>query len=74
MKALIHQTSESSGSCYELYATATPHSDYVHLKFSSIWTGAKDPYGEQNKFEALLSKSDISILKQLLEDASDELV
>lgn len=74
MKALIHETPESSGSTYQLYATAVSHSDYVHLKFSSVWTGAKNPESEQNKFEAFLSKEDIARLKSLLEVVSNELV
>lgn len=73
MKKLIHETPEVTGNNYQLYATATPHEGYVHLKFTSVWSGAKDPHGEQNKFETFLKKEDIARLRSLLEDAENEL-
>ena len=69
MRKLITEVPEESGSTYQLYADLTDiptPAGYKHLSFSSVWTGAKDPKLEQNKFKMTLSPESLANLKDLL--------
>ena len=69
MKKLITEVKDVSGNDYHLYAElediAIPDG-YKVLSFSSLWTGAKDPKLEQNKFKMMLSPESLNNLKELL--------
>lgn len=65
MKKLIQKTG-----VYELYAELnqfSAHGSTDHeLKFTTIWTDAKDPTAEQVKAQFILSRSEIQQLVKLL--------
>ena len=68
-RALIHQVAESHGSHYQLWAELVPcehPADHVELKFSSIWTGARNPDDGQVRARFLLSPDALSTLQQLI--------
>lgn len=70
MKKLITEVKDTSGNDYQLYAELTDCASpvgYKMLSFSSVWTGAKDPKLEQNKFRMMLSTESLNNLKELLE-------
>ena len=66
-KLILEETSEQHDHSYQLWAELKHHKDYSSLVFSSVWTGAKDPAGEQRKFECFLTKSALANLQELLE-------
>lgn len=69
MKKLITEVKDISGNDYQLHAElsdiASPDGHKL-LSFSSVWTGAKDPKLEQNKFRMVLSPESLNNLKDLL--------
>lgn len=70
MKKLIHEVPEQSGSTYQLWAELVDcyhPQGYKELKFTSVWTGAKDPEQPYNKGKFLLSPDSLTNLKALLE-------
>jgi len=66
MKKLILQTNEAPGSSYQLYAELHKVGNLTQLKFTSVWTEAKDPGAPQNKFETYLTDDARSNLRELL--------
>ncbi len=69
MKKLIQEVQEASGSSYQLWAeiTACPNPvGYTQLKFTSVWTGAKNPELPQRKGDMLLSPEAMKNLQELL--------
>lgn len=70
MKKLITEVKDVSGDNYQLHAELTDCASpagYKMLSFSSVWTGAKDPKLEQNKFRMILSPDSLNNLQSLLE-------
>lgn len=70
MKKLITEVKDVSGNDYQLYAELTDCArpdGFKMLSFSSVWTGAKDPKLEQNKFRMILSPESLNNLKDLME-------
>jgi hypothetical protein len=71
MKTLLQQTNEESGAVYETYAEIKS-SDYptnlLHLEFSSVWSGSKNPKEHQKRFEFLLTKDAAKTLINLLNE------
>jgi hypothetical protein len=69
MKQLINEIEESSGNVYRLWAeindVAIPKG-YKQLKFTSEWTGAKNPKLEHNKGQFFLSDTAFANLKTLV--------
>jgi hypothetical protein len=68
-RRLIHDIEESHGSHYQLWAELIPckhPGDHVELRFSSVWTGARNPDHEQARARFLLSPSALANLQQLL--------
>lgn len=71
MKKLISQVPETSGNTYELWAELTDcykPEGYKMLKFTSIWSGAKNPKLPYNKGEFFLSPEALSNLNDLLQE------
>jgi len=69
MKKLINEIPESSGSVYQLWAELTDCAvppGYKVLKFSSTWTGAKNPDIPHQKGQFLMSPDSLNNLKDLL--------
>lgn len=69
MKKLITEVKDVSGDDYHLNAELIDiesPAGYKMLSFSSVWTGAKDPKLEQNKFRMVLSPESLNNLKDLL--------
>lgn len=69
MKKLITEIKDVSGDDYQLHAELTDITSpagHKMLSFSSVWTGAKDPKLEQNKFKMVLSPESLNNLKELL--------
>ena len=69
MKKLITEVKDVSGNDYHLNAELIDIESpvgYKMLSFSSVWTGAKDPKLEQNKFRMVLSPESLNNLKDLL--------
>lgn len=69
MKKLITEVKDVSGDDYQLHAELTDIASpmgHKMLSFSSVWTGAKDPKLEQNKFRMILSPESLNNLKELL--------
>jgi hypothetical protein len=72
MKKLIHEVAEVSGATYQLWAELNDcyhPAGYKELRFSSVWTGAKDPEAPYNKGKFFLSPEALTNLKTLLETA-----
>ena len=70
MRKLITEIKDVSGNDYQLYAELTECASpegHKMLSLSSVWTGAKDPKLEQNKFRMMLSPESLNNLKELLE-------
>ena len=70
MRKLITEVKDVSGDDYQLYAELTDCArpeGHKMLSFSSVWTGAKDPKLEQNKFRMILSPESLNNLKNLME-------
>ena len=70
MKKLITEVKDTSGNDYQLYAELIDCKNptgHKMLSFSSVWSGAKDPKLEQNKFRMMLSTESLNNLKELLE-------
>jgi hypothetical protein len=70
MKTLIHEVEEISGATYQLWAELKDcynPAGYKELRFSSIWTGAKDSEAPYNKDNFFLSPETLVNLKTLLE-------
>lgn len=68
MKKLIINTNSSGDDSYQVYATLGPTIyGSRQLKFTSVWSKAKDPTAEQNKFEMFLDPQALANLKELLE-------
>ena len=70
MKKLITEVKDVSGDDYQLYAElidCEKPEGYKMLSFSSVWTGAKDPKLEQNKFRMILSPKSLNNLKEMFE-------
>ena len=68
-RRLIHDIEESHGSHYQLWAelvSCAHPTDNVELRFSSVWTGARNPDREQTRARFLLSPSALANLQQLL--------
>ena len=73
MKRMIRSVPEASGAEYQLWAELYPvqgPGDYYALKFSSVWTGAKQPEAAQSKGDFFLQRSDLAMLKDLIEDVA----
>ena len=72
-KKLIRSVPESSGAEYRLYAELYPvqgPGDLYALKFSSVWTGAKDPGAAQAKGDFFLERKDLQGLQALIEEVT----
>ena len=70
MKKLIHQVDEQSGLVYQLWAELTEcmrPEGYKSLKFTSMYTGSKDPEKPWNKGEFFLPPEALQNLKDLLD-------
>ena len=70
MRKLITEVKDVSGDDYQLYAELTDCASpkgHKMLSFSSVWTGAKDPKLEQNKFRMILSPDSLNNLKEIFE-------
>lgn len=70
MKKIITEVKDVSGNDYQLHAElidCDSPDGFKMLSFSSVWTGAKDPKLEQNKFRMILSPESLDNLKELLE-------
>jgi len=70
MKKLIHQVDEQSGLVYQLWAELTEcmrPEGYKSLKFTSMYTGSKDPEKPWNKGEFFLPPDALQNLKDLLD-------
>jgi hypothetical protein len=68
-RQLIHDIEESHGNHYQLWAELIPcehPGDHAELRFSSVWTGARNPDYEQTRARFLLSPSALVNLQQLL--------
>ena len=73
MKRMIRSVPEASGAEYQLWVELYPvqgPGDYYALKFSSIWTGAKQPEAAQCKGDFFLQREDLTVLKDLIEDVA----
>ena len=73
MKRMIGSVPEASGAEYQLWAALYPlqgPGDYYALKFSSVWTGAKDPGAFQSKGDFFLAPADLERLRSLIEGVS----
>jgi hypothetical protein len=71
MKKLIHEVHEQSGNDYQLWAELTECArpeGVKMLKFTSVYTGAKDPGVPWNKGQFFLSSEALHNLKELLEE------
>jgi hypothetical protein len=71
MKVMIRSVPEASGAEYQLWVELTPaqaSGDYYALRFSSIWTGAKDPDALQAKGNFFLERADLERLQTLIQD------
>jgi hypothetical protein len=69
MKKLIQQVDEQSGSIYQLWAEVTDclrPEGYKSLKFTSVYTGSKDPDKPWVKGQFFLSPEAFDNLKELL--------
>ena len=73
MKNMIRSVPEASGAEYQLWAELYPvqgPGEYYALKFSSVWTGGKDPGAFQSKGDFFLGAADLQRLRSLIEDAT----
>jgi len=71
MKTMIRSVPEASGAEYQLWAELYPvqgPGDLYALKFSSIWTGAKDPAAAQAKGDFFLERENLNQLQNLIKD------
>ena len=73
MKRMIRSVPEASGAEYQLWMELAPTQSSgaeFFLKFSSIWTGAKQPEAAQSKGDFFLQRADLTLLKDLIEDVN----
>lgn len=71
--ALIRRVPEAHGSNYELWAEIIPCTipkDTVCLRFSTIWSGARDPQAPQVKGEYFLDSAARHALSALLSEVT----
>lgn len=52
---------------YELSVDITENGDAYYVKFTSTFSGSKDPAGEHTKFEMFLNKESLSTLRNALD-------
>ena len=74
MKKMIHEVVEQSGNNYQLWAELTDclrPEGYKTLKFTSMYTGAKNPEVPWNKGEFFLPPESLNNLKDLLAEATE---
>lgn len=74
-QALIKSVPEAHGTNYEIWAEIIPctiPADTVCLRFSSTWSGARDPSARQVKGEYFLDSLGRDQLIQLLQEASSQ--
>jgi hypothetical protein len=72
MKIMIRSVAEASGAEYQLWAELDRTQDQTglfSLRFSSVWTGAKNPEARQVKGEFFLERENLHKLQNLIEDA-----
>lgn len=72
MKQMIRSVAEASGAEYQLWAEVAPAQgpgELYAVKFTSIWTGAKDPQASQAKGDFFLERTDLKKLQALIEAA-----
>lgn len=70
---LITEIAEAHGQTYQVWADIIPcviPKDHVCLRFSSVWTGAKDSTARQNKGEYFLDKNAVQQLIYLLKQSA----
>lgn len=73
MKKLIRKVAEQSGSEYQVWAEIYPvqgPGNLFALKFSSVWTGARDPEAAQNKGNFFFERDDLDRLQVLIQEAT----
>ena len=73
MKRMIRSVKEASGSEYQLWVEIAPtqgDQDLFAVRFSSVWTGARDPEGSQSKGDFFLDRQDLARLHSLIEEAT----
>ena len=73
MKRMIRSVSEASGAEYQLWAEIVPTQgdrDLFAVRFSSIWTGSRDPKASQAKGDFFLERQDLAKLHALIEEAT----
>jgi hypothetical protein len=71
MKTLIRSVPETSGAEYQLWAELYPvqgPGNLYALRFSSVWTGAKDPEAPQTKGDFFLERENLNQLQNLIKD------
>jgi hypothetical protein len=69
-RTLIAETSDPHGSTYQLWAEIIPCEaprNIIELRFSSTWSGAKQPQDPQIKAKFLLDATGLDNLRRLLE-------
>jgi hypothetical protein len=73
MKTMIRSVAEASGAEYQLWAEVSAcqgSGDLFAVRFSSVWTGAKDPQAPQAKGDFFLERDDLHRLQRLIEEAT----
>ena len=73
MKSMIRSVPEASGAEYQLWAELYPvqgPGEYYALKFSTVWTGAKDPGASQAKGDFFLDAMDLKRLRSLIDEVT----
>lgn len=69
MKILLQETPEESGSKYQIYVEVKDSihpTNFKHLVFSSVWSGARNPQEHRKQYEVLLDEQGITNLKTVL--------
>jgi len=75
MKQTLQTTQETNGSEFHLVAEVTECSNpegYTSLTFSTVWTGAKNPKEQQDKYTVLLSPAALVALRNLLVEDTEK--
>lgn len=73
MKQMIRSVAEASGAEYQLWAEVTPAQgpgELYAVKFTSIWTGAKQPDAPQSRGDFFLDKTDLARLLELIKNVT----
>ena len=73
MKRMLRSVAEASSAEYQLWAEISPTQgdrDLFAVRFSSRWTGARDPEAEQARGDFFLARSDLAKLQELIEKAT----